>query len=194
MNIVQLDLPFLTGCDDSKLIAEAHCSRLTSNDIQNARGFVLHCANVIPNVDLQVDENTFSFTVFNGDYYQIMGLLGICDKPIDFHKYNIDDYSGNAKRIFHEIEYAVTDRRLVSESFLEHVFQIILMSVVDKEDDREEVLWFDYNDILYAKTLDKYHKQYGYYFVPESKYFAKKIVESTEIKTKRSNQILDKLK
>lgn len=194
MKIVRLDLPVLKDCDDTKFVDEAHCSKLTANEMQDAHDFMVHCVYAIPGEDLKVDENTFCFTVFDEDCYQIVGLLGVSDKPMDFQKYNMGWYSGNSERIFHEIEYVVADKRLLTESFLEHALQIVLMSIVDKENESEEVLWFDFFGIPCAKVLDKYHKQYGYYFVPESIFFAEKIIERAEKETNRINYVINKIK
>ena len=109
-------------------------------------------------------------------------------------KYGIQNIPSNSERVFHNIEYLITDNMLFDEALLKHAIRIVLHSITDKEDNREEVFWFDHRNNLYAKVIDKCQKQYGYYFEPETKYFAEAIVNAFNLGTCRYNELLSKIK
>ena len=193
MRIIQLDLPVLKEYSMDESVTNVFCGRMTENDLPSVQDFLLHNGIGLSDKKLTA-EDVFCLTVFKDDSTHIVGLLGLNNEQVDFQKYGMPNIPMIYYRVFHNIEYLITDKRLFDETLLKHAIQIALHSVVDKEDNHEEVLWFEHGNNLYAKVIDKCQKQYGYYFEPEAKYFAEAIVYAFNMGTCRYNELLAKVK
>ena len=193
MRIIQLDLPILKEYNTPDIVTDAHCGKATENDLSFVFDFLSH-NDIGLSDEKPTMEDVFCFTVFIDGNTHIVGVLCLNDKQIDFQKFGIPNSPINRERIFHSIEYLICDKSLLDETFLQHAILTVLHSIVNKEDKREEVLWFEYGNNLYSRLIDKYQKQYGYYFVPEAEYFSKAIIAAFNKGTSRYNELLNKVK
>lgn len=77
-----------------------------------------------------------------------------------------------------ELSYLISDLRIITFECLLHIFSLILPQLVNRNDNKDEGIWFSYQKSHIAKRIDKLFKTCNeYYFQNESEYFALKIME-----------------
>ena len=95
-----------------------------------------------------------------------------------------------------ELSYLIIDLRILNFDCLERVFSIILSLLVNRNDNNDEGIWFNYRGLSYGKKIDNIFKNCReYYFQNESEYFASKIVEieqQIEENNRRINLLLNR--
>lgn len=106
-----------------------------------------------------------------GDTIQVVGVFSF--------KRNVPPIGNIGDSInCNELSYLITDLRILNFECLQRVFSIILPMLVNRDDNKDEGIWFSYQGALNAKRIDKLFKTCKeYYFQNESEYFASKIVE-----------------
>ena len=168
MKTIQLDLPILKDCKAKDFGSETHCGKLTENELPFAYDFNEQYA--IGLTEWEINVNTFCFTAYEKDGYKIVGLLGVSNEPIEPR----DD----SEYLFHKIEYIVADKRLFTNDFLVHAFRILFCSMVDIENGKKEVFWFDCQGIHVSQVIDcevlkkAFKEGHAYFYLNQAEYFA----------------------
>lgn len=106
-----------------------------------------------------------------GDTIQVVGIFSFNGNmpPIE----NIGDNIN-----CNELSYFITDLRILNLECLQRIFSIILPLLVNRNDNNDEGIWFNYQGSIKARRIGNLFKTCKeYYFQNESAYFASKIVE-----------------
>ena len=161
MEIKTINLPFDVDTN-AILIAKA-----SADNMPRVEEFVTNYAVEYKDC---LDADTYMCYQQLGDAIQVVGIFSFNGNP-PFE--NIEDNIN-----CNELSYLIADLRILNFKCLLRVFSIILPLLVNRNDDNDEGIWFNYRGSLYARKIDKVIKTVKvYYFQNESDYFASKIVE-----------------
>ena len=166
----------MKDCNVEDFGSETFCGKLTENDLPFAYGFNEQYA--IGLSENEINRNTFCFTAYEKDNHKIVGLLGVSNEPIESPNQSISDTS-DSEWVFHKIEYVVADKRLFTNNFWKYAFNIVLLAIVNIENGKKEVVWFDCQGGCVLRVIDCGKLKiafeewgYPYFFINEAEYFA----------------------
>lgn len=162
MEIKTFNLPFDVDTN-AILIAKA-----SADNMPRVEEFITNYAVEYINC---LDDNLYICYQQLGDIIQVVGVFSFKRNVLPIE--NIGDNIN-----CNELSYLITDLRIMNLECLQRVFSIILPMLVNRENNKDEGIWFSYQGTLNAKRIDKLFKTCKeYYFQNESEYFASKIVE-----------------
>ena len=127
----------------------------------------------------------------NDDLYMCYQQIGGIIQVVGTFSFNrnlppVDNIENNIN--CNELSYLIIDLRILNSECLQRIFSVILPLLVNKNDNNDECIWFNYQGSINARRIEKLFKTCRvYYFQNESEFFASKIVDiEQQIEKKQS--------
>ena len=134
--------------------------------------------------------NSYFVQINNNNENHIIGLFVLEENHVSTKFPQFKDSQDN--RHYIEITSLVIDRKLINKNILHKCFNIILPRIIPTNK-ADEVIWYEYQGILYARIIELITKDVIYYFQNESEYFADKLIHNYESEKELSQKLLDKI-
>ncbi len=179
MEIKKINLPFDVKTNDI-LIAKA-----SEDNMSRVEEFVTNYAAEYMD---SLNDDIYVCYQKLGDTIQVVGTFcfSVNMPPVDGIGDNIN---------CNELGYLIVDLRILNFECLQRVFSLIFPLLVNRNDDNDECIWFNFQGSIKARRIEKLFKTCRkYYFQNESVYFASKIVEieqQIEENNRRINALLN---
>ena len=189
METKQFDLEVCKNRTEKELNSIVEVRKITAAISENVNSFLLN-NGIYGKVDL---ENSFVCILPYDGCEVIVGLIEILPNDI---RTVLAAPPDEKNRFYHEYTLIAMDKRLFTEEFLHRCFRVSMQYLLHSEEIEEKVFWFKYRGQLYSRVIDvqvlKTNNEYTYYFISESEYFVRHLMnELNEIK-KQSKRIYDR--